>query len=254
MAVCQGEGRWFEPINEDLMTAQRYLDDPYLRDVPAEVTASADGCCALSQTVFYPGGGGQPCDRGQLLVGADVLPVSSVREDESGRIWHCVGRDLAVGTGVHAEIDWAFRHALMRHHALLHIVNTLARDRYGGMMTGCQLGPERSRIDLRLPAFSREQLPDLEASVNEVIERGLAVTSSIIAEDEYSRRPGLIRTLNVSPPIIDGQVRIVTMAGFDAQACGGTHVHSTAEIGRARLVKFDNKGKDNKRLYWELGA
>jgi misacylated tRNA(Ala) deacylase len=80
------------------------------------------------------------------------------------------------------------------------------------------------------------------------------VTSSIIAEDEYSRRPGLIRTLNVSPPIIDGQVRIVTMAGFDAQACGGTHVHSTAEIGRARLVKFDNKGKDNKRLYWELGA
>lgn len=236
------------------MTSQRYLDDPYTRDVPAEVTASADGWCALSQTVFYPGGGGQPCDRGELLVGADALPVSGVREDESARIWHCVGRDLAVGTAVHARIDWAFRHALMRHHALLHIVNTLARDRFGGVMTGCQLGPERSRIDFRLPAFSREHLPDLEGSVNDVIGRDLAVTFSIIAEDEYRRRPELIRTLNVSPPIVDGQVRIVIVAGFDAQACGGTHVHSTGEIGRARLIKFDNKGKDNKRLYWELTA
>jgi len=233
---------------------KRYLDDPYCREISAEVTASAEGWCALSQTVFYPGGGGQPCDRGQLIVGADVLPVSGVREDDSGRIWHCVGRDLAMGISVHASIDWAFRHSLMRHHALLHIVNTLARDRYSGVMTGCQLGPERSRIDFRLPAFSREHLPDLEASVNAVIARNLAVTSSIIAEEEYRARPELTRTLNVSPPVIDGQVRIVTMAGFDAQACGGTHVHSTAEIGRAMLVKFDNKGKDNKRLYWELAA
>jgi misacylated tRNA(Ala) deacylase len=89
--------------------------------------------------------------------------------------------------------------------------------------------------------------------VNEVIARGVAVTSSIIAEDEYRRRPELVRTLNVAPPVSDGKVRIVTMAGFDVQACGGTHVHSTAEIGPARVVKFDNKGKDNKRLYWELG-
>jgi len=73
-------------------------------------------------------------------------------------------------------------------------------------------------------------------------------------EDEYRRRPELTRTLNVSPPVVDGNVRIVTMPGFDAQACGGTHVHSTAEIGRARLAKFDNKGKDNKRFYWELVA
>jgi misacylated tRNA(Ala) deacylase len=236
------------------MTAKLYLDDPYCRDSRAEVTASADGWSALSQTVFYPGGGGQPCDRGQWLVGGKVLTVSGVREDESGRIWHNVGRDLAAGTSVDASIDWAFRHALMRHHALLHIVNTLARDLYGGAMTGCQLGPSRSRIDFKLPAFSREQLPELEARVNEVITRGLAVTSSTIGEDEYRRRPELTRTLNVSPPIIDGNVRIVTMAGFDVQACGGTHVHTTAEIGRARLVKFDNKGKDNKRFSWELAA
>jgi misacylated tRNA(Ala) deacylase len=118
-------------------------------------------------------------------------------------------------------------------------------------MTGCQLGPDRSRIDFKV-TLAREQLPELEARTNEVIARRLDVTSSSIDEDEYRRRPELVRTLKVAPPIIDGEVRIVTIAGFDAQACGGTHVHSSTEIGRARLVKFDNKGKDNKRLYWEL--
>jgi misacylated tRNA(Ala) deacylase len=134
----------------------------------------------------------------------------------------------------------------------LHIVNALARDRYGGVMTGCQLGPDRSRIDFKLPAFARDQLAELEARVNEVIARSLSVSASVIDEDEYRRRPELVRTLNVTPPVTDGKVRIVTMAGFDAQACGGTHVHSTAESGRSRVVKFDNKGKDNKRFYWQL--
>jgi misacylated tRNA(Ala) deacylase len=219
----------------------------------AKVSASADGWCTLSQTVFYPGGGGQPCDRGKLVVQGETIAVADVREDEAGRVWHCIKRDLAIGTSVEAAIEWPFRHALMRHHALLHIVNTVARDHYGGVMTGCQLGADRSRIDLKLPAFTRGQLQEFEGHVNGVIARDLSVTSSVIDEDEYRRRPELVRTLNVAPPVIDGKVRIVTMAGFDAQACGGTHVHSTAEIGPARLVKFDNKGKDNKRFYWELG-
>ena len=230
-----------------------YLDDPYCRTTLAEVTASADRRCTLSQTVFYPGGGGQPCDRGNLVVLGEAIAVAGVHEDDAGRIWHCIGRDLAVGNSVEAVIDWPFRYALMRHHALLHIVNTVARDHYDGVMTGCQLGADRSRIDFKLPAFARDQLPELERRVNEVIARGLAVTSSVIDEDAYRQRPELVRTLNVAPPVIDGNVRIVTMAGFDAQACGGTHVHSTMEIGHARLVKFDNKGKDNKRFYWELG-
>jgi misacylated tRNA(Ala) deacylase len=236
------------------MTANRksYLDDPYCRGTTALVTASTGGWCTLSQTVFYPGGGGQPCDRGKMVFLGEAITVSGVREDEAGRIWHCVGRDLAVGTSVEAAIDWPFRHALMRHHALLHIVNTLARDLYGGVMTGCQLGPDRSRIDFKLPAFARDELPVLEARVNEVIARGLSVTSSVIDESEYRRRPELVRTLDVAPPVSEGRVRIVTMADFDAQACGGTHVHSTAEIGYARLVKFDNKGKANKRFYWQL--
>jgi misacylated tRNA(Ala) deacylase len=140
----------------------------------------------------------------------------------------------------------------MRAHALMHVVNTVARDRYGGVITGVQLGPERSRIDFRLGSFGREQVPELEAGVGEVLARDLAVTSTVISEEEVRRRPELVRTLEVKPPVIDGAVRIVEIAGFDAQACGGTHVHRTGEVGRRRIVKFDNKGKDNKRFYWEL--
>ena len=234
------------------MTARLYLDSPYLREFDAEVVENAEGWCTLSRTAFFPGGGGQPADRGQLAVRGEPLAVSSLREDEAGRIWHQVGRDLAVGEGVHGTLDWPFRYALMRHHGLMHVANAVARDRYGGFITGVQIGPERSRIDFRLAGFTREQLQEFEDRVNEVVRRDLPIASSHIGEEEFRRRPELVRTLNVMPPVVEGRVRIVEMAGFDVQACGGTHVHSTAEIGPSRIEKFDNKGKDNKRFYWTL--
>ncbi len=234
------------------MTIHLHLDDPYLGAFDARVVASAGGACALDRTAFHPGGGGQPHDRGVLEVGGEALPVTAVREDEAGHVWHEVGRDLPAGTPVRGELDWPYRHALMRHHGLMHVVNTVARDRLGGLITGVQLGPERSRIDLKLDGFTRDRIAELEAAVNEVIARDLPLRSSVISEEEFRRRPELIRTLNVLPPVSGGMVRVVEIVGFDAQACGGTHVHSTAEIGRARVERFDNKGKDNKRFYWTL--
>ncbi len=236
------------------MTTKLYLEHPYQREFDAEVLESSDGWSALSQTVFYPGGGGQPHDHGHLILHGDAIAVSAIREDAAGQIWHFVGRDLAVGEAVRGTIDWPFRHALMRHHGLMHIVNTVARRQFGGSITGVQIGPDRSRIDFKLSGFSREQIPDFEKHVSDVIERRLPVTSSIISEDEYRRRPELIRTLNVLPPVVNGLVRIVEIEGFDAQACGATHVHLTSEIGRAHVGKFENKGKDNKRFYWDLTA
>jgi misacylated tRNA(Ala) deacylase len=243
---------WFSARGCIVLPVKLYLEDPYQRAFDAEVVASADGWCALSRTVFYPGGGGQPADRGRLTAGSESLMVDEVREDDAGEIWHRVGRDLAIGTEVNGEIDWPWRHALMRAHALMHVVNTVARDRFGGVITGVQLGADRSRIDFKLAGFTREQIPELEERVNEVLTRALPVRSSTIPEAEFLRRPELVRTLEVKPPVISGRVRVVEIVGFDAQACGGTHVHTMSEVGRARIVKFDNKGKDNKRFYWEL--
>ena len=234
--------------------ARLYLDDPYLREFDAEVTDSAEGWCGLSQTAFHPGGGGQPHDRGRLALRGIDVTVSAVREDDEGRIWHRVDYDLARGERVRGAIDWPFRYTLMRHHALMHVVNTVAWQQFGGLITGVQIGPDRSRIDFRLGEFGRERIGEFEAHVNTAIDRGLPISSSIISENEYRSRPDLVRTANVLPPVVDGRVRIVTIAGFDAQACGGTHVHSTAEIGRARITKFDNKGRENKRFYWEVAT
>ena len=229
-----------------------YLDDPYLRGFDAVVVASDGGACALDRSAFFPGGGGQPCDRGTIAAEGATLAVGAVREDEAGRVWHEVGRALAPGTPVRGELDWPFRHAVMRHHGLLHVVNTVARERFAGVITGVQIGPERSRIDLRLEGFARERIPELEDAVNGVLARAAPVTASTLSEAEFRARPALVRTLDVAPPVVEGRVRVVEIAGFDAQACGGTHVHSLAEVGVARVVRFDNKGKDNKRFYWEL--
>ncbi len=111
---------------------------------------------------------------------------------------------------------------------------------------------ERSRIDLKLDGFTRDHLAEFEQAVNAVLVRDLGVAARTISEEEFGRRPELVRTLDVRPPVIDGRVRIVEIAGFDAQACGGTHVHATSEVGAARIVRFDNKGRDNKRFYWEI--
>ena len=237
-------------IAERYVTERIYLDDPYQREFDARVVASVDEWCALSRSAFYPGGGGQPCDRGVLHAAGETFAVSGVREDEAGVVWHEIGRSMPVGEAVRGEIEWPYRYALMRGHALMHVVNTVARDRYGGAITGVQIGPERSRIDFKLAAFTREQVPEFDRLVNDVIARGLGITSTVIGVDEYRRRPELVRTLNVAPPVGGDGVRVVRIEGFDAQACGGTHVHHTGEIGPVALERLDNKGKDNKRFYW----
>ena len=235
------------------MTTRLYLDDPYLREFDAAVLATRVGWCALTRSAFYPGGGGQPADRGRLLVGERHLVVADVR-DEDGVLWHRVDVAPAPGAAVRGTLDWPYRYALMRYHALMHVVNTVARDAFGGVITGVQLGPERSRIDFRLAVGARHAMEELEARVNAALAPPRAITSSAVTEAEFAARPELTRTLNVRAPVLDGRVRVVTIAGFDVQACGGTHVHSTAEIGPARVERIENKGRDNKRFYWTLGA
>ncbi len=234
------------------MTRRRYLEDPYLDVCDAKVTAVDNGWLCLSDTIAFPGGGGQPADRLSLSAFGAERTVGDVKLDDEGNVWLLVGDDIPLGAFVTCRIDWAFRYTLMRHHALMHIVNTIAAQVYSGVQTGTQLGPERSRVDFRFPEFDRAWLPDFEAAVNDVIARDLPISSSLITEAEFRARPELIRTKNVMPPVEDGCVRVVEIHGFDAQACGGTHVHSTQEVGRAVVAGYDNKGAENKRIYWVL--
>jgi misacylated tRNA(Ala) deacylase len=235
-----------------MQNSRLYLDDAYLREFGATVVDCDGGWCVLSQTAFYPGGGGQPPDRGWLIWNGEPLAVRGVREDAAGRVWHDIGRDVPLAAHVRGTIDWPTRYACMRYHCLLHVVNAVAHLRFGGLVTGAQIGPDRSRVDLSVTGFTRDDVPAFEAAVNIVVREGHRVRAVVEREDALDARPELVRTLAVRPPIVDGTVRIVEIEGFDAQACGGTHVHSTLEIGDARVTKFENRGKHNKRFYWEL--
>ncbi|MGB8213054.1 MAG: hypothetical protein WCE68_05795 [Anaerolineales bacterium] len=121
-----------------------------------------------------------------------------------------------------------------------------------GWITGVQIGEEYSRIDFKLENFSAALCRALEQKVNAVIAGDHMLKAYSLPEQEFRRRDDLLRTLEVKPPILHGQVRVVEIDGFDAQACGGTHVHTTAELGRFSIFRTENKGRINKRLYVRL--
>jgi misacylated tRNA(Ala) deacylase len=229
-----------------------YLIDAYIREFDATVVDSDHGWCVLSQTAFYPGGGGQPPDGGWLIWNDRTLAVRGVREDAAGRLWHDIGRDLSPAAHVRGTIDWPNRYACMRSHCLLHLVNAVARRRFGGLVTGAQIGPGRSRVDLSVTGFTRDDVPAFEAEVNAVAREGCRVTAVVERADALDARPELVRTLTVRPPVVAGTVRVVEIEGFDAQACGGTHASNTSEVGTFSIFRTENKGKINKRLYVRL--
>ncbi len=237
-------------------TERLYLGDTFLLRTQARVLAVRDNAFALDRSCFYPGGGGQPPDEGHLLVGNEpAIPVTSAHASTEGVVWHVAGGALPpglAGTTIVLEVDAARRMALARHHTVLHILNTVTLRDYDGWITGAQIAADYSRIDFKLEGLSPQMRADLEGKVNEAIAAARPVRARTIGEDEFNRSHDLLRTLEVRPPVHGGRVRIVEIEGFDAQACGGTHVSDTAQIGRFRIERTENKGRINKRLYVKL--
>jgi len=236
-------------------TIRLYLRDDHHLEAEAVVVAVRDGALALDQTCFYPGGGGQPADTGRIVLpGGESVPVTSVSADPAQVIWHAVAAadPALVGQRVSLAVDAARRSALARYHTVLHVLNTIALRDHGGWITGAQIAEDYARIDFKLEKLSPELCADLEAKVNAVLEADHPVSAHYLGEAEFRARGDLLRTLEVSPPVVDGRVRVVSVEGFDAQACGGTHVRRTGEIGRFTIFRTENKGRINKRLYVRL--
>ena len=242
---------------EPTATTRLYLHDDHCLEAEAEIIAIANDSIAFDRTCFYPGGGGQPPDEGVAkLADGSVLEIISVRADENEVLWHaCQASPPAgiVGQRAHLVVNRDRREALARYHTVLHVLNTIALRDYGGWITGVQIAVDYSRIDFKIEGFSAALSAELEHKVNAVLAGGHALKSYYIPEEEFRRRDDLLRTLEVKPPVHHGQVRVVEIDGFDAQACGGTHVHNTSEVGKFSIFKTENKGKINKRLYVRLG-
>jgi misacylated tRNA(Ala) deacylase len=243
------------------MDRQLAYEDAYRRSVEARVVASERGVDAsgalvtLDATVFYPGGGGQPADRGWLtgLDGATWL-VATARK-RGGEIVHELetGADPPpVGAVVTAEIEWTRRHALMRTHTALHVLCGVVWRDYGAQVTGGNMEPGSGRMDFEFERMSGELVGEIEARVNEELALGREVRVNVLRRDEALAIPDLIRTkINLLPPGIE-EIRTIEIVGLDLQADGGTHVANTSEVGSIRVTGYESKGRINKRIRIEL--
>jgi misacylated tRNA(Ala) deacylase len=235
------------------MTEGLYLRDAYLREFDAEVISSADGELVLDRTAFYPEGGGQPADRGRLTASPGrTWTVTGVAKSSAGIVHRVEGPMPTVGEAVHGSIDWTTRYAHMRYHTCLHILSGVVYHRFGSDITGGQIYLDRARMDLSIPDFDRGVAEQVVAEINRVVERDLPIVVRFVPREELARNPGLVRVDVQLVPDVE-ELRVIDIQGFDAQADGGTHLHSTGGVGRVTLQKVENKGSRNKRLYLSVG-
>lgn len=230
------------------MSEWLFHTDSYLREFHARVTAVQEQRIALDKTVFYPTGGGQPCDRGLLSENGRQWSVVNVRK-EGDEIWHEVeGEPPAVGVEVTGQLDWERRYALMRTHTALHMLAGVIWRDYGALVTGGNMEPLRARMDFEFESMRRELVEGIEKKVNAEIAAARPINVKILPREEAFAIPDLIRTkINLLPEGIP-RVRIVDIVGLDLQADGGTHVANTREVGCLKISDYKSKGKINKRL------
>jgi misacylated tRNA(Ala) deacylase len=229
-----------------------YLRDAYVRADDPTVLAVDGDRVALDRTIFYPTGGGQPHDTGTVTWGTESSVVVDVRKD-GALVWLTVdGARPAAGTVVRAELDWERRHALMRTHSALHVLCGVIWNEWGTAVTGGNMEPLSARMD-----FEFDPLPEgFGAKVEELVNVELAaarpIEVSFLPRETAVEDEDLIRTkVNMIPESVK-EIRVVDIVGLDKQADGGTHVHTTAEVGRVRVLKTESKGKGNKRIRIEI--
>src|SRR5215217_1125180 len=239
-----------------VMTDLLYQTDSYLREFEANVTSvfSAERADVLDRTAFYPGGGGQPCDYGKLMVDNIVYPVDKVKK-QGVDVLHFLGGDLplpSIDAASHGTLDWVRRYELMRTHTALHVLcGTIFRD-YGAHVTGGDMQPLKGRLDFEFETMRGELVREIETVINQEVAQAREIRVKILPREEAFQIPDLIRTkINLLPEGIT-QIRTVEIVGLDLQADGGTHVRNTSEIGRIRVTDYKSKGKINKRIYIEL--
>ena len=206
----------------------------------------------LDRSLFYPRGGGQMADRGTLRGYGGTYPVVSV-EKRAGTVYHAVDGPLpAVGEEVQGTVDWEHRYLQMRTHTALHVLCGVIYHRFSAHVTGCQMYPDRARMDFTLSDLSKDRVDEIERLSNEAIQAGYPVRVRFIPRREADLMPELIRTkMSLVPADVD-PLRVVEIVGLDLQADGGTHVANTIEVGSIRITKTENKGRENRRLEIEL--
>ncbi|HEX3050229.1 MAG TPA: alanyl-tRNA editing protein [Aggregatilineaceae bacterium] len=238
------------------MTILLYQTDSYLQAFDATVTAhdADNNGVILDRSAFYPGGGGQPADRGTLTAEGVTYGVARAKKVGPDVVHFIEGALPPVGATVHGQIDWARRYQLMRTHTAMHILCGVVFRDYGASVTGGDMDPLAGRMDFEFETMQKELVSAIQEAVNREVAAARAVRVAILPREEAFQIPDLIRTkINLLPEGIP-DVRTIEIVGLDLQADGGTHVANTSEVGAMRIVDYKSKGKINKRIYVELSA
>jgi len=238
------------------MTQLLYQTDSYLKSNNATITQvlPEEHAIIVDQTVFYPGGGGQPADYGTLKWENTTSPLLKIKKSQDDVLLF-IPPEVAlpqVGTKVECILDWERRYQLMRTHSAMHVLcGVIFRD-YGATVTGGDMDPLKGRMDFEFETMHKELVTAIEEAVNKEVQLAHPIKVKILPREEAFQIPDLIRTkINLLPEGIQF-VRTVEIVGLDLQADGGTHVNNTSEIGHIRVVDYKSKGKINKRIYIEL--
>ena len=232
------------------MTQRLFLDAPTLATTSATVITSGPDGIVLDRTVFYARGGGQPGDSGVLHWESNEIPITEAIKGEGDTILHLSTPDgprPPLGSLVEATINWPRRLAHMRMHTAMHLLCSLIK---GAAVTGGSVGAEKSRLDFDLP--NPPPKDEIEAALNALIAADHPIQIEWVDESVLDTNPSLVRTMSVQPPRGTGRLRLIRIgegnAPIDLQPCGGTHVSRTSEVGPIRVLKIENKGKQNRRI------
>ena len=235
------------------MTEQMHMkshEGTYLREFQAKVEATFPGIVELDRTAFYPLGGGQPSDKGELKWNDGSVEVNDVRK--KNRIRHMVEGELPeVGESVEGTIDWTRRYAHMKMHTAQHVVSAVVDNLHGARTVGNQIGNNKSRIDFDPLHLNDSEISELEAEISNEMKKDHQITITEAEREDLEENPLVRVNMNLLPPSVK-TLRVITIGNLDICPCAGTHVKSTKEIGEVRFKNRENKGKGKQRLAYEL--
>ncbi len=228
---------------------ERFYLDPYQTSLDTTVVSHDERGIVLADTLCYPLGGGQPGDTGTLvLADGSLLAITDTRRDKTTReILHQpapASTQLAAGSAVTLQLDWARRYRHMRIHSCLHLLSCVVR----AGVTGGNLSADSGRLDFDLPEGMELDAAHIERELNALIAANHAVSVQMTSGEALRAQPELIKTMSVTPPLDLPEIRLVAIEGVDLQPCGGTHVRHTGEIGAVVVKKIESKGARNKRV------
>jgi misacylated tRNA(Ala) deacylase len=229
------------------------LADPTLREWQCRVLDSGPDGIVLDRSAFYPGGGGQPPDHGVLLWQGVQTRIVDTRKGDDLYLIPAEGDPVPpVGSVVTGAVEDERRSRLMRTHSGLHVLCGVVFRDFGALVTGGNMRPGEARMDFNLPEIPPGFKTSLEDLVNAEIGADRRIDVRLLSREEALAIPDIVRTQAKLIPHDEPEIRVVDIVGLDVQADGGTHVASTAQVGRVQVTKVESKGRANRRVRLRL--